>query len=107
MKRRKIKSIAIDAYFDNFTCAAIFGRLRIPGAPRKIVDSRPADIFWMDELRYILEDVKKIVRIAQVTALGGIIFESISEGLITSAIPESFKSRFTSIKLQTNAHQPQ
>jgi len=108
MKRRKVGSIAVDAFFDNLSCAALFGRLRIPGAPLEIVDSRPADIFWMDELGQIMEDVKRIVRIAQVAAISGIIFESVSENLITNEVLKSFQSSLSSpTKLQANAHQPQ
>jgi hypothetical protein len=108
MKRRKVRSIAVDAFFDNFTCAALFGRLRIPGAPRAIIDSRPADIFWMDELNQIMADVKRIVRIAQVAAISGIIFETVSENLITNEVLKSFQSGLSSsIKLRANAHQPQ
>jgi hypothetical protein len=108
MKRRKVGSIAVDAFFDTFSCAALFGRLRIPGAPREIIDSRPADIFWMDELRQIMADVKRIVRLAQVAAISGILFESVSESLITSKVLESFQSSLSSsIKLRANAHQPQ
>jgi hypothetical protein len=39
MKRPKVRNIAVDAFFDNFMCAALFGRLRIPGSPREIIDT--------------------------------------------------------------------
>ncbi len=54
MKRPKAASIAIDAFYDNFTCAALFRKLRIPGSPREIVDPRPAHTFWADEAQQIL-----------------------------------------------------
>jgi hypothetical protein len=108
MSRPRVTSIAVDSFFDNFTCAALFGRLRIPGSPREIIDTRPVDIFWIDELRQIMADVKRIVRLAQVAAISGILFESVSESLITSKVLESFQSSLSpSVKLQLNAHQPQ
>jgi hypothetical protein len=62
----------------------------------------------MDELRQIMEDVKRVVRIAQVAAISGIIFESVSENLITNEVLKSFQSSLSpSTKLQANAHQPQ
>jgi len=50
MKRPTLDSIALDAFFDNFTCAALFGRLRIPGAPTQIIDPRSFDEFRSEEL---------------------------------------------------------
>jgi hypothetical protein len=41
MNRPKLGAIATDAFFDNFTLASLFGKLRIPGAPRELVDPRP------------------------------------------------------------------
>jgi hypothetical protein len=62
----------------------------------------------MDELRQIMADVKKIVQVAQVAAISGIIFEIVSESLITHEVLKSFQSGLSSsIKLQENAHQPQ
>ncbi|MGA3370991.1 MAG: hypothetical protein ABSC48_04440 [Terracidiphilus sp.] len=108
MNRPKLGSIAADAFFDNFTCAALFGRLRIPGSPREIIDPRPVDIFWMDELQQIMADVKRFVRIAQLAAFSGIVFKSVSESLIPKEVLESFQGNLSSsIKLQANMHQPQ
>ena len=108
MKRQKVRNIAVDAFFDNFTCAALFGRLRIPGSPREIIDPRPVDIFWMDELQLIMADVKRIIRIARVAAFSGILFKSVSESLITNEVLESFQGSWSSsIKLHANAHRPQ
>jgi hypothetical protein len=108
VNRPKLGSIAADAFFDNFTCAALFGRLRIPGSPREIIDPRPVDIFWMDELQLIMADVKRIVRVARATALSGILFESISESWIANEVFASFQGGLPpSIKLQANMHQPQ
>lgn len=62
----------------------------------------------MDELNQIMADVKRIVRIAQVAAISGIIFETVSENLITNEVLKSFQSGLSSsIKLRANAHQPQ
>ena len=43
MNRPKPGSIAVDAFFDNFGFAALFGKLRIPGAPDMLVDPRTVD----------------------------------------------------------------
>jgi hypothetical protein len=40
MKRLSSAQIAVDAFFDNFSMAALFGKLRIPGAPRLAIDPR-------------------------------------------------------------------
>jgi hypothetical protein len=50
MKRRTLGSIAIDAFYDNFTCAALFKRLRIPGSPARLIDLRNFEEFRKDEL---------------------------------------------------------
>ena len=36
----KLRDIVVDAFFDGFTGAGLFGRLRRPGAPTEYVDSR-------------------------------------------------------------------
>jgi hypothetical protein len=36
--RPKVRDIAINAFFDNFTMAALFGRLCIPGSQIGIID---------------------------------------------------------------------
>jgi hypothetical protein len=54
MKRPRGSSIGIDAFYDNFTCAALFRKLRISGAPREIIDPRSARTFWVDESQQIL-----------------------------------------------------
>jgi hypothetical protein len=38
-------AIAIDAFFDNFCMAALIQRLRIPHAPREIIDWRSPEEF--------------------------------------------------------------
>src|SRR5579863_5692746 len=48
MNRPKPASIAIDAFYDAFTCSSLFRKLRIPGSPRETVDPRPARVFWVD-----------------------------------------------------------
>jgi len=47
--RRRVATIAIDAFYDNFTCAALFGKLRVPGSPQEVFDPRPAREFWHSE----------------------------------------------------------
>ena len=49
MNRATAGRIAVDAFFDSFSCAALFGKLRIPGAPREIVDLRTVEQFQLDE----------------------------------------------------------
>jgi len=68
MKRPKVGSIAIDAFYDNFSCAALFGKLRIPGAPREIVDPRSLKEFSIDEIGQGTQDFKQeIKRISDLT----------------------------------------
>jgi len=38
MKRPSVGRIAVDAFFDNFTFGALFGKLRIPGSPQVLID---------------------------------------------------------------------
>lgn len=59
MKRPKISSIAIDAFYDNFSCAALFGKLRIPGAPQELVDPRSLKEFSIDEIGQGIQDFKQ------------------------------------------------
>jgi hypothetical protein len=51
MSRPMAGSIAVDAFFDNFAFAALFGKLRIPGSPREIVDSRQLSQFDAQHLK--------------------------------------------------------
>jgi hypothetical protein len=55
MKRPSPVGIVADAYFDTFSMAALFCRLRIPCAPRQMVDSRP--------LKHLLQELKFAVRL--------------------------------------------
>jgi hypothetical protein len=43
MSKSRFAQIAMDAFFDNFSFAALFGRLTIPRAPAKLVDPRTVD----------------------------------------------------------------
>jgi len=52
MNRPRPIDIAADAFFDNFSFAALFGRLRIPGSPREIVDHRSIEQFMADEVHF-------------------------------------------------------
>ena len=67
MDRPKVGSIATDAFFDNFSFCALFGRLRIPGAPREIMDPRSLREFSADELQFGIEDIREEVE--QIRAL--------------------------------------
>lgn len=108
MKKQNVGSIAVDAFFDNFTCAALFGRLRIPGSPREMIDPRPVNIFWVDQLELVLANSIKSIRAIKLIALRGILFKSISESLIPKEVLENFQGSLPySIKLETNAHRPQ
>jgi len=49
MNRPKLGSIAVDAFYDNFTCGALFGKLRIPGSPRQAIDPRSLNEFVHSE----------------------------------------------------------
>src|SRR5580658_4672997 len=74
MSRRKGLGIAIDAFYDNFTCAALFGKLRLPGSPEEIIDPRPVREFWVDELQQILSEVKKgLHKVVLVAMVGAVI----------------------------------
>ena len=50
MNRKRLGNIAADAFFDNFSFAGLFTRLRIPGAPREIVDPRSLAEYSRDEI---------------------------------------------------------
>ena len=49
MKRQNAANVAVDAFYDNFTCVALFRKLRIPGSPKEIIDPRLAHTFWDDQ----------------------------------------------------------
>jgi hypothetical protein len=64
----------IDAFYDNFTCSALFRKLHIPGSPREIIDPRPARTFWVDESQQILAGVMTKMRaIYNLASAGAII----------------------------------
>jgi len=77
MNRPKATSIAIDAFYDNFTCAALFRKLRIPGSPREIVDPRSVHIFWTDEFEQLLAEVKGRLHTIARVAMVGVIFSAL------------------------------
>jgi hypothetical protein len=62
MNRPRVGTIAIDAFYDNFSCASLFRKLRIPGSPEEIVDPRSARTFWVDESQQILAGAMVKVR---------------------------------------------
>jgi hypothetical protein len=74
MNRPRASSIAIDSFYDNFTCVALFRKLRIPGSPREVIDPRPARTFWVDESQQILAGaLVKLRAIALLASVGTII----------------------------------
>jgi hypothetical protein len=79
MSRPRAASVAIDAFYDNFTCAALFRKLHIPGSPREIIDPRSARTFWADESQQILAGVMTKVRAIYNLALAGVIISAFSK----------------------------
>jgi hypothetical protein len=79
MSRPKPTSIAIDAFYDSFTCAALFKRLRIPGSPEEKVDIRPANVFWADMgltvLAHVRDGLTEIQKIALADAIKTVFLE--------------------------------
>ena len=69
MNRPRASSIGIDAFYDNFTCAALFRKLRIPGSPKEIIDPRPARTFWVDESQQIIAGA--LIKVRAVVAILG------------------------------------
>lgn len=71
MNRPRVAGIAIDAFYDSFTCSALFRRLRIPGSPEETIDPRPVRTFWSDEFRQILaEQVERLHVVTRVAMVG-------------------------------------
>lgn len=83
MNRPKPASIAVDAFYDNFTCAALFGKLRIPGSPRETVDIRPANVFWADLGLEVIAHVRDAFTELQKIVLAGAIKTAFVEILKT------------------------
>lgn len=79
MTRPRATSIVIDAFYDNFTCAALFRKIRIPGSPKEVVDPRSAHEFWADEFQHILGDLKTAFHMMTGVALVGAIFKGFAE----------------------------
>jgi hypothetical protein len=80
MNRPKVASIAIDAFYDNFTCAALFRKLRIPGSPEEVIDPRPVRSFWADEFQQILAEAKGRLHVIARVALVGVIVSALRRG---------------------------
>lgn len=83
MNRPKPASIAADAFYDNFTCAALFRKLRIPGSPREKVDTRPANVFWADMGLEVIAHVRDMFTELQKIVLAGAIRTAFVEILKT------------------------
>ncbi|MGA9070636.1 MAG: hypothetical protein WB424_10305 [Terracidiphilus sp.] len=78
MKRPKVSNIALDAFYDNFSCAALFGKLRIPGAPREIVDPRSLKEFSIDEIGQGVQDFKN-----EIERISALVWATPAQSLIT------------------------
>jgi hypothetical protein len=101
MNRPQVSSIAIDAFYDNFTCAALFQKLRVPGAPEAIIDPRTVHSFWADEFQQICADARAMIRVAVRLGLIGfsisVFFANIFNRQNTKvADPESFLADWSS-----------
>lgn len=102
MSRPKAVDIVADAFFDNFTLAALFGKLRIPGAPIAAVDPRGLIEFTNDELDQAIEDIQSEAE--RLTAI--VSSDSARGGLVSS---EAFRTMFetslqSSLKPLENLH---
>jgi hypothetical protein len=96
MKRPKIRSIATDAFFDNFSFAALFGKIRIPASPRSIMDPRSLREFASDELdlgmKDMLEEVARIQAIVLALSIrGSLISKESLQGLLDQWSESSLK----------------
>jgi hypothetical protein len=96
MKRRGTQSIAMDAFFDNFTLAALFGKIRIPGSPAEPVDPRSLKEFSNDELLQSLQDFQVEIERIRVLLLAG----SLSGSLITSEALQGLLRGWTKSSLE-------
>jgi hypothetical protein len=96
MKRQGVGSIATDAFFDNFTFAALFGKLHIPGSPSQIVDPRSLKDFSNDELLQSLQDFQVEMERIRVLVLAG----SLSGSLITNEALQSLLRSWSKSSLE-------
>jgi len=96
MKRQSVGSIAMDAFFDNLTCAALFGKLRIPGSPREIVDPRSLKEFSKDELAQSVQDFQAEMERIRALVLAG----ALSESLITNEALQSLLRSWSKSSLE-------
>jgi hypothetical protein len=92
MNRRNGASIAVDAFYDNFTCAALFRKVRIPGSPGYIIDPRSAHTFWADEFSQILAEVKRMMHLVGVLAMVGVVISFFSRGSVNRRIVKEEES---------------
>ena len=92
MKRQRAASIAVDAFYDNFTCAALFQKLRIPGSPGRIVDPRSVHTFWADEFSQILAEVKRMMHLVGGLAMVGVVISFFSNGTMNRRIVKEEQS---------------
>jgi hypothetical protein len=62
----RLGNIVLDAFLDGFTGAGLFGRLRWPGAPTEVIDSRGVEALYetgefetnVQHFRAAVEDMK-------------------------------------------------
>lgn len=110
MNRPKLRDIAIEAFYDNFMLAALFGKLRIPGAPREIIDPRTLDEFKRDEFLLSVEDFKKEIDRIEALVQGGDRLRSVTESedsLFSNETLQELLGGWTesSLKPLENSHQ--
>lgn len=89
MGRPKPAGIAIDAFFDNFTCAALFRRLRIPGSPGELVDPTPAPVYWANLGLEVIANARAALTEAQKIVLAGAVKAAFQERLRWKKAPAS------------------
>jgi hypothetical protein len=92
MKKRKLESIAADAFFDNFSLAVLFGRLRIPGAPKMAVDPRTLEQFLADERMQSKEDITREIDRIVAESMPGFTRQPIGEQTDRLITGETLKS---------------
>ena len=85
MNRAKPASIALDAFYDNFSCAALFRKLRIPGSPRRKVDPRTASVFWADLGLEVISHARETLTELQKIVLAGALKSAFTEMLKTKS----------------------
>jgi hypothetical protein len=82
VNKSKLGTIAIDAFFDNFSFAALFGKLPIPRVPRLVVDPRSLDQFLADERAQSFRDIKGEIEALVASVIARVVIDQ-ADRLIT------------------------